>query len=340
MYYQFKYKQKVYPIIVAYKFVNKIFDNQIPFAEKAQALFQHQYNNNPVYADWCNALQVKVSAITHIEKIPFLPISFFKSKKIITGNFEHEIIFESSGTTQTIQSKHYLKSVELYKESFCSAFALQYGNIKDYCVLALLPSYLERKNSSLIFMTDDLINQSGHQQSGCYLYNFNELKNTLEYLEKSNQKILLIGVSFALLDFAEQYKMNLTHTIIIETGGMKGRKKEITREELYTYLKERLGTKQIHSEYGMTELLSQAYSKEDGIFYPPPWMKVLVRDDEDPLAVRLSGTGVLNIIDLANIYSCAFIATDDVGTVHTDGSFSVKGRLDASDMRGCSLLVA
>lgn len=324
---------------MTYKFVNKIFDNQISFEDKALELFQYQYKNNTVYAAWCDALRVMPSSVKDIHQIPFLPISFFKTHIIQTGAFVPEIIFESSGTTQTTSSKHYTRSAELYRESFRRGFQLHYGNISEYCILALLPSYLERNNSSLIFMTDDLIKQSGHEKSGYYLYNFDELKNTLELLEASGQKTILIGVSFALLDFAEKHTMNLQNTIVMETGGMKGRKKEITRNEVHEFLQGRLGVGEIHSEYGMTELLSQAYSAGNGLYNPVPWMKVLVRDDEDPLSISFSGGGVLNVIDLANMHSCAFIATDDVGRVYENGSFDVKGRLDISDIRGCSLLV-
>lgn len=324
---------------MTYKFVNKIFDNQISFEEKALELFQYQYKYNTLYAAWCNALHINAAAVKQIQEVPFLPISFFKSHIIQTGEFIPEIIFESSGTTQTVSSRHYIRDIDLYKESFRRGFHFQYGDITDYCILALLPSYLERKNSSLVFMTDDLIKQSGHPKSGYYLYNFDELKDTLEFLEASKQKTILIGVSFALIDFAEKHRMHLQHTIIMETGGMKGRKKEITRYELHAFLQEKLGVEHIHSEYGMTELLSQAYSIGDGIYRPSSSMKILIRDDEDPLSVSLSGSGVLNVIDLANVHSCAFIATEDVGTVHANGSFDVKGRLDASDIRGCSLLV-
>lgn len=232
-----------------------------------------------------------------------------------------------------------MKDINLYKQSFSKAFELFYGDIKDWCVIGLLPSYLERNNSSLVLMVDELIKMSGHADSDFYLYDFDKLQSTLQRLEMQQQKTLLIGVTFALLDFADSHPMQLDHTTIMETGGMKGRRKELTRFEVHDYLKQKFDVKNIHSEYGMTELLSQAYSKGDGIFVCPPWMKVLVRDEEDPLRVSVSGRGVLNVIDLANIYSCSFIATDDVGMVYEDGSFEVFGRLDNSDIRGCSLLV-
>lgn len=321
------------------KFVNKIFDTNISFKKKALEVFQYQFEHSGFYRDWCSALHIRVSAIDSIEKIPFLPISFFKSKKIISDNNPAEIVFESSGTTLSVPSRHYVRDVSVYKTSYKKAFNFFYGDIKDYCVLALLPSYKERENSSLVYMMDDLIKESNHPLSGYYLYDFDALAKTLEQLESSQQKTLLIGVSFALLDFAQSHQLSLHHTIVMETGGMKGRKKEITREELHAILKERLGVDAIHSEYGMTELLSQAYSKTGGIFTCPPWMKVLVRDEQDPLSVKTSGTGVINIIDLANIYSSSFIATDDVGIINEDGSFIMKGRLDAGDLRGCNLLV-
>jgi hypothetical protein len=258
---------------------------------------------------------------------------------VVSALFEPQHIFESSGTTGTINSRHYVRDIDLYRESFMSGFQLFYGSIKDWCIVGLLPAYLERKNSSLIVMVDALIKESNHPLSGFYLYEFKQVKELLIQLEKQKQKTLLIGVTFALLDFAEQFPIQLQHTVIMETGGMKGRRKELTRQEVHAALTKNFGINTIHSEYGMTELLSQAYSKGNGLFYCPPWMKVLVRDEEDPLIVNEQGRGVLNIIDLANIDSCSFIATDDVGIVYEDGSFEVHGRMDNSDMRGCSLLV-
>ena len=268
----------------------------------------------------------------------FLPISFFKSELVVTTEFEPQTIFESSGTTQSINSKHLVKDIEIYKDSFLKAFKLFYGDIEEWCVIGLLPSYLERNNSSLIVMVDELIRVSVHPESGFYLNNYNDLKDTLQKLEANRQKTLLIGVTFALLDFVEQFPIKLEHTVIMETGGMKGRRKELTREEVHDIITKGLGVKKVHSEYGMTELLSQAYSVGDGRFVCPPWMKVIIRDEDDPLTIRSHGRGVLNIIDLANIYSCSFIATEDMGIVYEDGSFEVIGRLDNSDIRGCSLL--
>ena len=324
--------------------VNNIFSTRADtFQQKATEIFQFQYEQNALYAQWCDLLpSVNRQSSTvnrHLTEFPFLPISFFKTHQIATTLFEPDQIFESSGTTQTLNSKHLVKDIDLYQQSFKKAFELFYGDIKDWCVIGLLPSYLERDHSSLVMMADELIKLSGHADSGFYLYDHDRLKETLLRLESQEQKTLLIGVTFALLDFAESHPLHLQYTTIMETGGMKGRRKELTRFEVHEFLQQRLGVKQIHSEYGMTELLSQAYSKGEGIFVCPPWMKVLVRDEEDPLRVSNSGRGVLNVIDLANVYSCSFIATDDVGMVYEDGSFEVYGRLDNSDIRGCSLLV-
>lgn len=319
-------------------FVNNIFSvsNQ-GFLQQAMETFHFQYRNNSVFKQWCDL--IPPTQFKQPCDFPFLPISFFKSHQITTTLFEPEQVFESSGTTQTINSKHLIKDITLYKESFNKAFALFYGDIREWCVLGLLPSYLERNNSSLIMMADELIKQSGHSASGFYLNDLERLNHTVQKLEKEGQKTLLLGVTFALLDFAETYPQRLQNTVIMETGGMKGRRKELTRTEIHHFLKEKLGVKEIHSEYGMTELLSQAYSTGEGRFVCPPWMKVMVRDEEDPLQVKLSGRGILNVIDLANVYSCSFIATEDVGHVYEDGSFEVWGRLDNSDIRGCSLLV-
>ena len=322
------------------KFINNIFSvTSSGFDSAAKAVFNFQYQNNFLYNKWCNLIYPNTDPKG--EEIPpsFLPISFFKTHKVITTRFEEQQIFESSGTTNTINSKHFVKDISLYKTSAIKAFEMFYGDMKDWCVIGLLPSYLERQNSSLIMMVDDMIKKSCHKQSGFYLYEFDKLKEVLLELERKQQKTLLIGVTFALLDFAELDFLQLKNTIVMETGGMKGRRRELTRNEIHSFLKERLGVKSIHSEYGMTELLSQAYSKGDGRFLCPPWMKVLVRDEEDPLQIKPHGKGVLNIIDLANVYSCSFIATDDLGIVYEDGSFEVLGRLDNCDIRGCSLLV-
>ena len=282
--------------------------------------------------------------VTNITDIPFLPIEVFKKNEVKTKEFDPAVIFESSGTSNSKTSRHFIKDLELYKESFLRAFRLFYGDPSGYCIIGLLPSYLERNNSSLVFMVQELITQSRHPLSGFYLDEHDKLYHTLVHNEIAHKKTLLIGVTFALLDFSMKYKMNLTNTIIMETGGMKGKLPELTRNEVHNTLKDKLGVQHVHSEYGMTELLSQAYSRKDGIFKCPPWMQVLIREEDDPLMVQTSPlikkqiTGVMNIIDLANIYSCSFIATDDIGSLHHDGTFEVLGRTDASDLRGCSLL--
>jgi hypothetical protein len=256
-----------------------------------------------------------------------------------TTDFQPQAVFESSGTTGMVSSRHVVKDLDLYRRSFTAAFQRFYGPVSEWCIIGLLPAYLERSNSSLVLMVDELVKASGHPDSGFYLYEHEVLHQRLSNLERTRQKTLLIGVTFALLDFAEQYPMNLQHTVIMETGGMKGRRKEITRAELHEYLTQRLGIKTIHAEYGMTELLSQAYSSGNGLFSCPPWMKILVRKEDDPLDVTTEGEGIINVIDLANIWSCAFIATEDVGRIYPNGSFEVSGRVDNSDIRGCSLLV-
>jgi len=319
-----------------------IFNIKTPEEFEAAALkvFNHQYKNNCVYKDFCNHLNVDVSKISKSTEIPFLPIQFFKSHKVISSHKKEELIFSSSGTTGTITSKHYVSDLHLYEKSYLQAFKHFYGAIDKYSILALLPSYLERKGSSLVYMVDDLIQKSRNPHSGFYLYNTTELINTLNVLDTSGKKVLLIGVSFALLDLIEQRTFQLKNTIIMETGGMKGRRKELIREELHSQLKKGFGVSQIHSEYGMTELLSQAYSKGNGIFTCPPWMKIIIRDTEDPLSYQShQKNGGVNIIDLANIHSCSFIATQDLGKNYKDDTFEILGRYDNSDIRGCNLLV-
>ena len=306
--------------------------------------FQYQYNEQ--YRTFCDLLKRDVWHITRLEDIPFLPIAQFKNAAVKTTIFEPEAIFESSGTTGTATSKHYVRSLGLYEQSFLACFEKFYGKPEEYRILGLLPSYLERKHSSLLYMVNKLQALSKHADSGFYLYNHKDLAEVMEHMESKGQKTLLIGVTFALLDFAQDYPMPLQHTIVMETGGMKGRRREITRDEVHTILKERLSLPVIHSEYGMTELLSQAYAIQDGKFECPDWMKVLLRPDDDPLEVypfqpgydeKLQG--VINVIDLANLYSCSFIATDDLGRLHPDGKFEVLGRLDNSDIRGCGLML-
>jgi len=330
---------------------NKIFNvTTNNFQDHALEVFQFQYQHNPVYKTYVDMVKFNPGKINDLSRIPFLPIQFFKTHRIKTTDFKTPYEFESSGTTQTTNSHHLVKDIDLYRQSFTKTFEIFYGPNENWCILGLLPSYLERNNSSLVFMVDELIRKSGHEQSDFYLYEYDKLLETLKTLEEKKQKTLLIGVTFALLDFAGQHSFPLKHTTIMETGGMKGRREELVRDEVHELLKRKFQVDVVHSEYGMTELLSQAYSKGNGVFYCPPWMKVLVRDEEDPLAVlssefrvqasdsRLTTRGVINIIDLANIYSCAFIATDDAGKLHTDGSFEVIGRIDNSDIRGCSLM--
>ncbi len=310
----------------------------------ALELFSFQYDHNITYREYTDSIKVDPAKVNSIDKIPFLPVAFFKTHRIITTPFEPAIIFESSGTTGSVNSRHYVKNTALYNKSFTRAFELFYGPEKEWCILALLPSYLEQQNSSLVFMVDELIKKSAHPMSGFYLNDHDKLYHTLLHNEILQQPTLLIGVTFALLDFAEKYKMKLKNTVIMETGGMKGRREEMTRQEVHKLLKDTLKVKEVHSEYGMTELLSQAYSHGDGLFKCPPWMKILVREVDDPLSVKKASikktTGLINIIDLANIYSCAFIATDDIGCLHKNDYFEVLGRSDSSDLRGCSLLVS
>lgn len=257
----------------------------------------------------------------------------------MTGDFKPAVIFESSGTTGTAGSRHYVRDTSMYEESFTRCFEMFYGPVQDWCIIALLPSYLERKNSSLVYMTEKLVRKSNHPQSGFYLDEFEKLSAALAGLEQMKQKTLLIGVTFALLDFCEKFPQELRHTIVMETGGMKGRREELIRDEVHGILKKAFGLQSIHSEYGMTELMSQAYSDGDGIFSCPPWMKILIRDEEDPFAVKTDGRGIINVVDLANINSCSFIATDDAGRLNHNGTFEVLGRADGSDLRGCSLMV-
>jgi hypothetical protein len=320
---------------------DKIFTVEpVDFEQLALEVFQFQYNNNAIYQQYVNALSIVGSNVRSVDQIPFLPIRFFKTADIRSTDFEPQAVFESSGTTQTVNSRHYVKDLNMYRRSFLKAWEQFYGPVQDWCVIGLLPAYLERQNSSLVLMVDEMIKLSRHTHSGFYLYEHEKLAQVLQELEQQGQKTILIGVTFALLDFAGKYPMPLQHTVIMETGGMKGRRREMTREEVHLLLNTAFETHAIHSEYGMTEMLSQAYSYGDGIFNCPPWMKVLIRQDDDPLDVRLTGSGVINVIDLANLYSCSFIATDDVGTVMPDGSFEVLGRIDTSDIRGCNLLIA
>ncbi|HYX05482.1 MAG TPA: acyltransferase [Bacteroidales bacterium] len=310
------------------------------FNELALQVFHFQAEANPVYRDYLQYAGKKPQEIRTVSEIPFLPVEFFKSHKVISSKEKADLMFSSSSTTGMQPSKHYVVDPGWYESSFMSGFKLFYGNPEEMCVLALLPSYLEREGSSLIYMMNHLIRESKHPFSGFYLHNTDELIEKLRELEEKKQKTLLMGVSFALLDLAEQYQLQLQHTIVMETGGMKGQRKEITRGALHGFLCKRLGVSEIHSEYGMTELLSQAYSGGHGRYRTPPWMRILIRDLYDPFSlVEKNRTGGVNIIDLANVWSCAFIETKDLGLLHQDGSFEISGRFDHSDTRGCNLLV-
>ena len=321
----------------------QVFDiqNEHDFEKTALSIFRYQATHNEVYKRYIDLLKVDIDAIQSVDKIPFLPISFFKQQKIVTGQFEPAILFTSSGTTGMVNSTHFVKDEQLYIKSFLQCFRQFYGDEKDYTFVCLLPSYLERTGSSLIYMMDYLVKASGKAQSGFYPQLNNSFVNVIQSLQKNKtQKVFFMGVTFALLELAEKFPCDLSNFIIMETGGMKGRRKEITRAELYETLQQNLNAKAIHSEYGMTELLSQAYSKENGQFYCPKHMKVLIRDLNDPFTILATNkTGVINVIDLANIYSCAFIATQDAGKILNNGSFEVLGRVDHSDVRGCNLLM-
>ncbi len=314
------------------------------FEKLCLEIFRFQARENPVYSEYIRYLGVNPVAVQAINEIPFLPIEFFKYHKVVSRYYKlpdnQFVLFRSSGTTGMQRSTHYIYNISLYEKSFFLGFRLFYGDPEDYTILALLPSYLERRDSSLIYMVKGLIQASQQEESGFYLYNYEELRDTVLSLRDRGKKILLIGVTFALLEFAEKYEINGADMIVMETGGMKGRKKEMVREELHVLLQQAFGVDSIHSEYGMTELLSQAYSRGKGIFHTPPWMRVLVRDLNDPFTyVERGRSGGINVIDLANVYSCAFIETKDIGRVNKDGSFTVLGRFDNSDLRGCNFLV-
>lgn len=341
---------------------DKIFTlNADEFDSMALNLFRFQYVNNPVYRYYVDSLGVFPLTVRSVTQIPFLPIRFFKTHAIRTCLFDPQIIFESSGTSGMTNSRHFVNEVGLYKKSSIKIFESFYGPAENWCIIGVLPSYLERQNSSLVYMVNELVQKSDNSNSGFYLDEYEKLSDLLLELENKKQKTLLVGVTFALLDFAEKYPMTLQHTVIMETGGMKGRREEMVREEMHDVLKKAFNVPVVHSEYGMTELLSQAYSKGNGIFQCPPWMKIFIRDDEDPLSIQSSvnsrqsspdsyrdgsqshnsqpaAQGAINIIDLANLYSCCFIATDDAGKLYNNGSFEILGRMDNSDLRGCSLL--
>lgn len=321
---------------------NSIFDikSDEQFNEIALRIFEFQKVNIPIYGDFVKYLDIK-NPIDHYTKIPFLPIEFFKTHQIINSKGAIDIVFSSSGTTGSKTSKHYVKDVNWYIKSYRKAFTQFYGDLENLCIIALLPNYLEREGSSLIYMVEDLINQSKHPDSGFLLYEHDILFNKLQRLKQNGQKTILIGVTYALLDFIEKYKIDFPELIVMETGGMKGKRKEMVREELHQILRTGFGVSRIHSEYGMTELLSQGYSSGNGIFESPNWMKIITRDINDPLTIlKGNKTGGINVIDLANVYSCSFIATQDLGKVISTNRFEVLGRFDNSDIRGCNLLVS
>lgn len=314
--------------------------NEASFDDIALALFGYQYKHNIVYKSFVDAMHINPEQVTDITAIPFMPVSFYKTHKVVTGHVADDaLVFSSSSTSSDIPGKHYVKDAELYNYSLLKGFKERYGAPEQYAILALLPSYLQREGASLVYMAEELMKAGGHKLNGFYLDDHERLFNVLQELEANAQPTILIGVTFALLDFAETYTMQLNNVQVMETGGMKGRRKELTRKEVHRILKNKLGVGAVHSEYGMTELLSQAYAVRDGLFSASATMKVLVRDMNDPLDVQKTGSGCLNIIDLANVHSCAFIATDDMGRIYTDGSFEVLGRADHSALRGCNLMV-
>ena len=314
--------------------------SQKQFEKIALKVFRFQYENNLVYQEFCDFLKIDKQSVKTLQQIPFLPIQFFKNHNVVSNTNGIQEIFTSSGTTGMITSKHLVTEVSLYEQSYRNAFSEFYGNIEDYAILALLPSYLERSGSSLIYMVKDLIELSNNEHSGFYLHNYDDLITKLVELDNAGQNIILIGVTYALLDIVEKQKFQLKNTIIMETGGMKGKRKELIRVELHEILCDGFGVSSIHSEYGMTELLSQAYSLGNGIFECPAWMQILIRDTEDAMTYVSNGkTGGINVIDLANINSCSFIATQDLGKKYPNNSFEVLGRFDNSDIRGCNLMV-
>ena len=311
------------------------------FTETALRIFRYQAERIPVYREFISGLGRPVTGVKCINDIPFLPVEFFKTQAVIAEGLPVEMVFESSRTTGMTPSRHYVHDLKIYEKSFLSSFIHFYGEPSEYFIAALLPSYTDRENSSLIYMMNYLIKKSGNRESGFYAGNIEDLIRNLLKAKSAGEKTFLIGVSFALLDLAENWSPDLSGTIVMETGGMKGRRKEITREELHSFLMQRLNVQSVHSEYGMTELMSQAYSRGSGIFYCPPWMKILIRDPHDPLGIidEYEKAGGINIVDLANFYSCSFISTSDFGKLHEDGGFEVTGRFDSSDVRGCNLMV-
>lgn len=309
------------------------------FEQVALEVFAFQYQHVSIYKQYCDLLKRTPASVSRLSEVPFLPIEFFKTHEVIAEGREAQRIFESSGTTGQVPSRHRVADTGIYEQSFRKCFDLFYGPVEEYVVLALLPSYLERGNSSLVYMAQDLITRSGQNASGFFLNDFEKLYDWLDVLRNGHRKVMLLGVTFGLLDFTEQYKIDFPDLIVMETGGMKGRREELTRNEVHQHLKVAFDVPAIHSEYGMTELLSQGYSKGNGIFYTPPWMKILTRDMYDPLMLQTQGTtGAVNVVDLANLYSCSFIATSDLGKLHAGGGFEILGRMDSAEVRGCNLM--
>jgi len=326
----------------AEKVYNHVFSvsSNADFDALALRLFHVQYHFNPVYRAFCNVLQTDLKRIRIPSQIPFLPVNVFRTQKVLLENAETTEYFESSGTSGSVQGKHFIPDFSLYERAFMNGFRHFYGNPEDFVIMALLPAYLERPHSSLVYMAKKLIEKSGDPLSEFYLYDHEKLNENLGNAAVQNKKVILLGVSFALLDFAAKYNIDYPGLILMETGGMKGHREELTREELHAELKKSFPSSEIHSEYGMTELLSQAYSKENGVFQTPPWMKIFLRDISDPLSAPANrNRGAVNIIDLANVWSCPFLATDDMGILHDDGFFEILGRLDFSVMRGCNVMI-
>lgn len=321
--------------------VAHLYSGEADFESLALAIFQYQYQNVKIYRMWCDALHISPEDVSNIADIPFLPIRFFKRYKVYDESSEPEVVYTSSGTTGAVTSSHAVASKEFYLDNTTQAFEERYGRVEDHCFLCLLPNYLERSGSSLIDMCAHFAELSKYENSGFFLYDHDTLKKELEHNQKHRIPTVLIGVSYALLDFIEAHALTYPELIVMETGGMKGRRKEMTKAELQNMLSEGFGVERVHSEYGMTELLSQAYSKGEGKYFPSSSMAIKLSEIQDPLTTMdaYEKTGILNIIDLANIHSCSFIATEDLGRLHEDGAFSIIGRLDQADIRGCNLMV-
>lgn len=333
------YPHKISSLFPLREKIFSIHDSPAEFEQLALEVFSYQFEGVHIFRDFCNSLKQTPSSVKSMVEIPFLPVEFFKSNEVRVSGEKPERIFESSTTTGSNPSKHYVADVSLYEMSFLSGFKHFYSNPKDYVILSLLPSYIERGNSSLVYMADKLIHLTERKESGFFLNEFQKLRDVLQSLRERKQKTILLGVTYALLDFADKYKIEFPELIVMETGGMKGRREELTRAEVHQQLSMAFGVEKVHSEYGMTEMLSQAYSKGDGVFRTPPWLKVLTRDIYDPFRLQENNiTGAINVIDLANLYSCSFLATGDLGNVKGDGSFEILGRMDNAEIRGCNLM--